>query len=279
MKASSLTAVFVRERRRAAAPVYALMDHEYRTQLHRRDGQQRCMASGHVGQHCRGHLRRRLDGRSAACVRSGWCVVKHRHQPMHGPFVCCGHPRRRSLPHYHGRAERRGHVHQWLHAGPRRRAHCVVLARGRVDRHRDAAVPAYVSLAWQGALLAGRPSDRGRGWARAELNCSATTLGNAAFSSVAAGSPATVAVGTCLPGFFVSSGAPYAGCDITGAWTAVQNACQGACTRTATGARAEAATDPRAHSPLPSDHLCRCDSGNVRRHRRQCHVAIGGDGG
>lgn len=58
-----------------------------------------------------------------------------------------------------------------------------------------------------------------------EINCTATTLSNAAFAQTAALSPAVDVTGTCVSGYYVIDGAPYTSCNITGAWQEVQNPC------------------------------------------------------
>ena len=58
-----------------------------------------------------------------------------------------------------------------------------------------------------------------------EINCTATTVGNALFAQTAAASPAVDVTGTCVSGYYVIDGAPYTSCNITGAWQTVQNPC------------------------------------------------------
>ena len=49
---------------------------------------------------------------------------------------------------------------------------------------------------------------------------------NANWPETTAADPPTIVEGTCTTGYFVEAGKPYRGCDITGAFTAVQNPCQ-----------------------------------------------------
>ena len=58
-----------------------------------------------------------------------------------------------------------------------------------------------------------------------EINCTATTVGNALFAQTAAASPAVPVTGTCVSGYYVIDGAPYTSCNLTGAWQEVQNPC------------------------------------------------------
>ena len=59
--------------------------------------------------------------------------------------------------------------------------------------------------------------------------CAGTTDNNAVWPATVAGSPSTIALGACVSGYYVVAGAPYRGCDINGAFEAVQNPCQRTC--------------------------------------------------
>lgn len=82
----------------------------------------------------------------------------------------------------------------------------------------------------------------GGGWARtAAILCVGFDDGNATWTATQAGSPATLATGSCDSYFYVAYGSTYRGCDITGAWQSVQNPCL----RTARGRRARSGRPPR----------------------------------
>ena len=46
------------------------------------------------------------------------------------------------------------------------------------------------------------------------------------WSATVAGSPPTLVSGTCAPGTYVATGAPYRGCDINGTFSPIKNPCQ-----------------------------------------------------
>ena len=66
----------------------------------------------------------------------------------------------------------------------------------------------------------------GRARAHTAITCNAVTENGAHFDQTNAGDPPRLAIGACLPGYYVVAGAPYRGCNITGFFQPIQNPCQ-----------------------------------------------------